>query len=130
MSDNLGTSIIGYTGAVITNISVYPQAYEVYVIINTNEYDKLNGLSLTMYSLQTTGCFIWLTYSVLLRLYPIIFGSIFCIIPSIYIIYGILMYRQPSIPEGITMEQIRQIQDNTEIVVASSSYYNNTEVSI
>ena len=108
MSDNLGISIIGYTGAVITNISVYPQAYEVYIIINTNEFDKLNGLSLTMYSLQTTGCFIWLTYSVLLRLYPIIFGSIFCIIPSIYIIYGILMYRQTIMPEGISREQFTQ----------------------
>ena len=37
MSDNLGISIIGYTGTVITNISVYPQAYEVYIIINANE---------------------------------------------------------------------------------------------
>ena len=136
MSDNLGTSIIGYTGAVITNISVYPQAYEVYIIINTNEFDKLNGLSLTMYSLQTTGCFIWLTYSVLLRLYPIIFGSIFCIIPSLYIIYGILMYRQTIMPEGISRDQftqdsqIRQIKDDTEVVVASSSSYNTTEVTI
>jgi len=136
MSDNLGISIIGYTGAVITNISVYPQAYEVYIIINTNEFDKLNGLSLTMYSLQTTGCFIWLTYSVLLRLYPIIFGSIFCIIPSIYIIYGILMYRQTIMPEGISRDQftqdtqIRQIKDDTEVVVASSSSYNTTEVTI
>lgn len=136
MSDDLGISIIGYTGAVITNISVYPQAYEVYIIINTNEFDKLNGLSLTMYSLQTTGCFIWLTYSVLLRLYPIIFGSIFCIIPSIYIIYGILMYRQTIMPEGISREQftqdsqIRQIKDDTEVVVASSSSYNTTEVTI
>ena len=136
MSNDLGISIIGYTGAVITNISVYPQAYEVYIIINTNEFDKLNGLSLTMYSLQTTGCFIWLTYSVLLRLYPIIFGSIFCIIPSIYIIYGILMYRQTIMPEGISREQftedtqIRQIKDNTEVVVASSSSYNTTEVTI
>ena len=136
MSDNLGISIIGYTGAVITNISVYPQAYEVYIIINTNEFDKLNGLSLTMYSLQTTGCFIWLTYSVLLRLYPIIFGSIFCIIPSIYIIYGILMYRQTIMPEGISREQftqdtqIRQINDDTEVVIASSSSYNTTEVTI
>lgn len=136
MSDNLGISIIGYTGAVITNISVYPQAYEVYIIINTNEFDKLNGLSLTMYSLQTTGCFIWLTYSVLLRLYPIIFGSIFCIIPSIYIIYGILMYRQTIMPEGISREQftqdtqIRQIKDDTEVVLASSSSYNTTEVTI
>lgn len=136
MNDDLGISIIGYTGAVITNISVYPQAYEVYIIINTNEFDKLNGLSLTMYSLQTTGCFIWLTYSVLLRLYPIIFGSIFCIIPSIYIIYGILMYRQTIMPEGISREQftqdtqIRQIKDDTEVVVASSSSYNTTEVTI
>ena len=136
MSNDLGISIIGYTGAVVMNISIYPQAYEVYVIINTNEYDKLNGLSLTMYSLQTTGCFIWLTYSVLLRLYPIIFGSIFCIIPSIYIIYGILMYRQTIMPEGISREQftqdtqIRQIKDNTEVVVASSSSYNTTEVTI
>ena len=78
MSDDLGISIIGYTAAVITNISVYPQAYEVYIIIDTNEYDKLNGLSLTMYTLQTSGCFVWLTYSSLLGLYPIIFGSIFC----------------------------------------------------
>ena len=31
MNDNLGISIIGYNAAVITNISVYPQAYEVYI---------------------------------------------------------------------------------------------------
>lgn len=136
MSNDLGISIIGYTAAVITNISVYPQAYEVYIIIDTNEYDKLNGLSLTMYALQTSGCFIWLTYSSLLGLYPIIFGSIFCIIPSLYIIYGIIMYRQTVMPEGITRDQFiydeqpRQNNDNTEIVVASGSSYNITEVTI
>ena len=132
MSD-LGTSIIGYTAAVITNISVYPQAYEVYIIINTNEHDKLNGLSLTMYLLQTSGCFIWLIYSSILGLYPIIFGSVFCIIPSVYIIYGILTYRQSTIPEGINREQFayddqpRQNGDDAEIVVASGSSYNLTD---
>ena len=32
---------IGYTAAVVTNISVYPQAYEVYVIVQTRQYTKL-----------------------------------------------------------------------------------------
>ena len=46
------------------------------------------------------------------------------------------MYRQTIMPEGISREQftqdtqIRQIKDDTEVVLASSSSYNTTEVTI
>jgi uncharacterized protein with PQ loop repeat len=32
--------VIGFTAAIITNISFYPQAYEIYIIVNTHEYEK------------------------------------------------------------------------------------------
>ena len=37
--------IIGYTAAVISNISMFPQAYEVHKIIKVGDYDKLSALS-------------------------------------------------------------------------------------
>ena len=43
---NLVVEAIGYGAAVITNISVYPQAYEVYIIVQTKQYAKLNTLSI------------------------------------------------------------------------------------
>ena len=119
--------IIGYVAAVITNVSVYPQAREVYVIINTEEYDKLYAISLSMYLLQTTGCVFWLVYGVAIKTYPIIFGSIMCIIPSSYIIFGLIKYRECSAiqetyentpPSDIYIPEQTQ-EDNTEIIIAS-----------
>ena len=119
----LEIELLGYCAAVITNISVYPQAYEVYIIVQRKEYSKLNALSPVMYSLQTTGCFCWLTYALLLNIYPIVFGSITCIIPSSYILFCVLYYKQQEQPQEIYQEQSPitiSPQDDTEIIIASS----------
>lgn len=121
--------IIGYVAAVITNVSAYPQAREVYVIINTEEFEKLYAISLSMYLLQTTGCVFWLVYGVALKIYPIIFGSIMCVIPSSYIIFGLIKYREcsvrttPEIYESTTSPDLyiseQTQEDNTQIIIAS-----------
>ena len=117
--ENLAINTLGYTAAVATNASIYPQAYEVYIIIKSNQCDKLKSISLSMYILQTTGCLLWLTYACIMDLHPIIFGSILSAVPSIYIIYGIVIYR----PYRIIEENDAQIKDTSEIIVATSSNY-------
>lgn len=125
---NLEINIIGYTAALITNISIYPQAYDVYIIVSTNECEKLNSLSLIMYILQSGGCMIWLCYGILLLMYPIIIGSILRLLPSIYIIYSIMMYRPQHLQNNIEAfpysKSTRHIGNNTENVFEPS--HNNT----
>ena len=79
------TDIIGFAAAIITNISFYPQAYEIYTIAKAREYEKLDAVSLTTFSLTGVGCSLWFIYSCILKIYPIMLGSILTIIPSIYI---------------------------------------------
>ena len=117
---NLVVEAIGYGAAVITNISVYPQAYEVYIIVQTKQYAKLNTLSITTFTLQTTGCFFWLTYALIQQILPIIFGSIMCIIPSTYILINLVCFNgSQSIENNETLET----NDHTEIIIASDSVY-------
>ena len=85
--------IIGFAAAIITNFSFYPQAYEVYLITSTHEYEKLNSLSLGTFALTGFGCTLWLIYSSILQIYPIILGSILTIIPAIYISSTIIFWR-------------------------------------
>ena len=120
---NLVVEIIGYSAAIITNISVYPQAYEVYIITSTGEYNKLNSLSITTFSLQTTGCIFWFIYALIQQIFPIIFGSILCLIPSSYILINLIYYNRPSISHTI-----EQSPDQTEIIIASGSVYPIQEV--
>ena len=116
MSD-LAMEIVGYSAAVINNISVYPQAYEVYIIVSAKQYEKLKTLSTHMFTLQLLGCMLWLSYSYYKHLYPIIFGSIMTIIPSGYILLNICYYNN-----------ISDINDNrddvqSEIIIATSSVF-------
>ena len=76
---------IGFAAAIITNISFYPQAYEVHIICTNKDYDKLNAISLPTFSLTGFGCSLWLVYSYVLNITPMIFGSILTIVPSLYI---------------------------------------------
>lgn len=85
--------IIGFTAAIITNISFYPQAYEIYIIVNTHEYGKLNSISLLTFSMTGFGCTLWLIYAIILSIYPMIMGSILTIIPSIYICSVLSFYK-------------------------------------
>ena len=116
MSD-LAMEIVGYTAAVINNISVYPQAYEVYIIVSAKQYEKLKTLSTHMFMLQLIGCALWLLYSYYKKLYPIIFGSIMTILPSGYILLNICYYNDA-----------RSINENSEgfqseIIIATSSVF-------
>ena len=116
MSD-LAMEIIGYTAAVINNISVYPQAYEVYIIVSAKQYEKLKTLSTHMFILQLIGCMLWLSYSYYKKLYPIIFGSIMTILPSGYILLNICYYS-----DIVTMDEgNNNIQ--SEVIVATSSVF-------
>ena len=103
--NNLIIDFIGYGAAIITNISIYPQAYEIYIIVNINNHEKLQGISLTMYILQSIGSLLWLIYAYYVKLYPIIAGAILRLVPSIYIIYNVYMYKpvvysKPAIPQN------------------------------
>lgn len=101
----MGTHIdwIGFSAAIITNVSFYPQAYEVYIIFKRKDYDKLNAISLPTFSLTGFGCSLWLIYSLLLDIKPIMLGSILTIVPSLYIctilIYWNCYIRQLNDPE-------------------------------
>ena len=112
----MNIEIIGYSAAVVTNISIYPQAYEIFLIVKSREFDKLFGLSITMFTLQSTGCVLWLIYALFNNIYPVIMGSIMCLIPSIYIILCIVKYRPI---ENINLEKIEETE--SEIVIASGS---------
>jgi uncharacterized protein with PQ loop repeat len=132
-SEKLAVEIIGYSAAIVTNTSIYPQAYEVYIIVNTNEYEKLDTLSFTTFFLQLIGCVMWLIYGIITTTYPIIAGSILCIIPSGYIALNIVCYKEIhahnenqqiiSSPQNV----ITPIEDESEIIIASGSNWPITE---
>ena len=68
MPQNL-TDIIGYCAAFLTTIAFAPQAYQSWKTRN------LDGISLTMYSLFTTGVALWFFYGLLIHSMPIIFAN-------------------------------------------------------
>jgi uncharacterized protein with PQ loop repeat len=99
--------VIGYAAAIVTNISVYPQAYDVYIIVNTFEYEKLNSLSQTTFSLQLLGCIFWLIFGILTAIYPIFIGAIMRIIPATYITINLYRYKtQPAIESNPDNQEI------------------------
>ena len=52
--------VSGYMAAIISNVSLYPQAWEVRRIIKTCEYEKLNSISLSTFSSKITQPFdVW-----------------------------------------------------------------------
>ena len=87
------STALGFIAAAFTNISLYPQAYKLHVIINSNDIEKIKSISLTTFLLNLTGSFLWLWYGIILKLYPIIFGSIFSIVPSLYITIILISYK-------------------------------------
>jgi len=85
--------ILGYIAAIITNISIYPQAYLMHTIIKLQNYDELDAISLPTFALHCIGCTLWLIYGFLTSTYPLVMGSILCIIPSGYITVCIIIYK-------------------------------------
>ena len=88
-------NLIGYIAAVVTNICMYPQAYNIRVIIYNKKYNQLSSLSSYSFFLQIIGCILWILYSSLMipSVVPIMVGSTLCLIPSIYIWINIIKYK-------------------------------------
>ncbi|MDD3421546.1 MAG: SemiSWEET transporter [Methanocellales archaeon] len=62
-------TIIGLVAATCTTISFVPQ------VIRTIKTKHTKDLSLTMYSIFTTGIFLWLVYGILIKDLPIIIAN-------------------------------------------------------
>ena len=116
--------IIGYTAAVVTNISIFPQAYNVSIIVSRGELNKLNAISPCMFILQFSGCALWFLYAFLMNLFPIMAGSVITMVPSSYILVMVFCYKPSS--NLVEIEENEQEDKNApvEVIVSTSSIYN------
>jgi MtN3 and saliva related transmembrane protein len=115
---NLAVESLGYAAAVVTNISVYPQAYEVWLVVENGDSEKLASLSLTMFVLQGTGCAMWLVFGLMRGIWPVVAGSTMTILPSAYIIFSVWNNR-PRVQE----HPVPPPPDTSEIIVATGTNY-------
>lgn len=77
------TEIIGYIAAMLTALSIIPQAYDVFKTKN------VNGLSYTYFMMLFCGTVLWLAYGILIQSYPVILANAFSSIMVGYIAYQI-----------------------------------------
>jgi len=66
---NLPHDLIGYAAATLTTLAFIPQT------LHSWRSRDLSGVSLSMYSLFTLGVALWLTYGVVLEIWPIIIAN-------------------------------------------------------
>lgn len=116
MENNIGFEILGYMAAIITNISIYPQVYKIYVIIKNKEYNKLNAISIYTYCIQMLGCSLYFIYSIVFKIYPIMLGCFLWIIPVTYII-GSTVYYKDFKDETIEFKNQYNIQNPNNIEI-------------
>jgi MtN3 and saliva related transmembrane protein len=77
-------TIIGYLAAFGTTVSFLPQA------IKTIQTKDTSGISLSMYTIFTTGTLFWLTYGIMLPSWPVaVANAITLIFASIILAYKI-----------------------------------------
>jgi len=82
------TTILGLLAGILTSSSFFPQAYK---IIKTR---NVNGISVVMYSLFTTGIFLWIIFGFLLNNLAIILTNIVTFIPALIILYMTIKYQK------------------------------------
>ena len=70
------TNIIGYSAAFLTTIAFAPQAYQSWKTRN------LEGISLTMYSLFTSGVALWFFYGLYIHSMPVIIANAITLVLS------------------------------------------------
>lgn len=80
--------LIGFIAATLTTIAFIPQVVKIY---KTNQTDDL---SLSTFSLFTTGVFLWLIYGLFIQSYPIIFANIITFILAFYILFKIIQNKR------------------------------------
>jgi MtN3 and saliva related transmembrane protein len=70
------SNIIGYSAAFFTTIAFAPQAYQSWKTRN------LEGISLSMYSLFTSGVALWFFYGLLIHSKPVIIANAITLVLS------------------------------------------------
>jgi MtN3 and saliva related transmembrane protein len=80
-------TIIGLAAATCTTISFLPQAIQVIKTKHTKD------LSLAMYSIFTTGIFLWLVYGILVKDIPLIIANVITFILAATILIMKLRYK-------------------------------------
>lgn len=64
------SELIGYIAASLTTCSFVPQAW---LTFKTRD---VRGISLSMYSVFTTGIALWLAYGLMIRAWPVVIANI------------------------------------------------------
>jgi len=80
-------TILGLIAAICTTISFLPQA------IKTIKTKQTKGLSLGMYSVLTTGVFLWIVYGLLIGDLPIVLANGITFIFTATILVLIIKYK-------------------------------------
>ena len=78
---------IGYVAAALTTLSFFPQA------IKTLRTDDTRSISLSMYSLFTSGVAIWAVFGLLSGNGPVIFANGFTLIPASFVLQKKIRHR-------------------------------------
>ena len=78
---------VGTVAAILTTASFVPQAW------HTFRSRDVSGISLSMYSLFTSGVALWLIYGILLEAWPIIIANIITTSLALMILLMKLRYR-------------------------------------
>ena len=74
-------TILGYIAAVLTTFSFLPQAIRVYRTKNTD------AISFWMYSIFSTGVFLWLIYGALIQAWPVVIANAITLLLSLWILW-------------------------------------------
>jgi MtN3 and saliva related transmembrane protein len=80
-------TILGLVAAICTTISFLPQA------IKTIKTKQTKGLSLGMYSVLTTGVFLWIIYGILIGDVPLILANGITFIFTATILFLIIKHK-------------------------------------
>jgi len=80
-------TIIGLVAATCTTISFVPQAIRIIKTKHTKD------ISLAMYSIFTTGIFLWLVYGILVKDLPLIIANVITLLLTLIILILKIKYK-------------------------------------
>ena len=81
------TSLIGFSAATLTTVSFLPQVIQVWKTKSTKD------ISLGMFSIFSTGVFLWLIYGILIKDWAVFFANLITLILASIILTFKLKYK-------------------------------------
>lgn len=79
--------MIGYIAAVLTTISLLPQAIKVII------EKKTQSVSLSMYIMQVVGLVLWILHGIFIKDMPLIISSLISVILALIILVYKIIYK-------------------------------------